>query len=110
LELTAPREGIIGDTVRPRTRLRVSAPGLTVPAVVRIRADGHQVLEETLDPGQTLSFKAPAEAGWVRAILLARATLPTSTTTDVGDATPTRDGMPLLALTSPIYLRRPELG
>jgi hypothetical protein len=110
LELTAPREGIVGDTVRPRTSLKVSAAGLNVPAVVRIRADGHQILEETLDPGQTLTFKAPAEAGWVRAILLARAKLPASTTTDVGDATPTRDGMPLLALTSAIYLRRPELG
>ena len=110
LELTAPREGIIGDTVRPRTPLTVSAPGLSVPAVVRVRANGHQVLEEALDPGQTMTFKAPAEAGWVRAILLARAKLPTSTTTDVGDATPTRDGMPLLALTSPIYLRRPEHG
>jgi hypothetical protein len=110
LVLTAPREGIIGDTVRPRTPLRVGAPGLTVPAVVRIRADGHQVLEETLEPGQMLTFKAPAEAGWVRAILLGRAKLPASTTTDLGDATPTRDGMPLLALTSPIYLRRPELG
>jgi hypothetical protein len=110
LDLTAPREGIIGDTVRPRTPLRVNAPGLAVPAVLRIRADGHQVLEEALDPGQTLTFKAPAEAGWVRAILLARARLPASTTTEVGDATPTRDGMPLLAMTSPIYLRRPELA
>ena len=79
-----------------------------MPAVVRIRANGHQILEETLDPGQTLTFKAPSEAGWVRAILLARAKLPASTTTDVGDATPTRDGMPLLALTSPIYVRRPN--
>jgi hypothetical protein len=110
LELTAPREGMIGDTVRPRTRMRVSAPGLTVPAVVRIRSNGHQILEAPLDPGKTLTFKAPADAGWVRAILLARAQLPTSTTTDVGDATPTRDGMPLLALTSPMYLSRPELA
>jgi hypothetical protein len=42
----------------------------------------------------------------VRALLLARAALPVDTTTELGDATPQRDGMPLLALTSPIYLRR----
>jgi hypothetical protein len=99
---------MIGDTVAPGTRLRVTAPGLQVPAVVRIRANGQQILEQPLDPGGEVRFRAPREAGWVRAILLARAALPVHTTTDVGDATPQRDGMPLLALTSPMYLRRPR--
>jgi hypothetical protein len=42
----------------------------------------------------------------VRAILLARAALPDATTS-IGSATPQCDGMPLLALTSPMYVRRP---
>jgi hypothetical protein len=105
--MEVPREGIIGDTVGPGSRVRVTAPGLRVPAVVRIRANGRQVLEQELDPGGAVVFRAPREAGWVRAILLARAALPVSGSTDVGDATPQRDGMPMLALSSPIYLRRP---
>jgi hypothetical protein len=105
--LSAPREGMIGDTVAPGTTMRVTAPGLNVPAVVRIRAGGHQILEQELDPGGAVNFRAPRDAGWVRAILLARAALPVDMTTDVGDATPRRDGMPMLALSSPLYLRRP---
>jgi hypothetical protein len=106
LLLDAPREGMIGDTVAPGTPLRVTAPGLQVPAVVRVRANGHQILEQPLDPGGEAHFRAPREAGWVRAVLLLRAALPVDTTTDVGDATPQRDGMPMLALTSPMYVRR----
>jgi hypothetical protein len=75
-----------------------------------VRADGHQILEQELDPGGEVRFRAPRDAGWVRAILLARAKSPASTTTDVGDATPQRDGMPLLALSSPMYLRRRDLA
>ena len=107
LMLESPRQGIIGDTVRPRAKLRVTAPGLHVPALVRIRANGEQILERELDPGGAVNFRAPAESGWVRAILLARAALPVSTQTEVGDATPQRDGMPMLALSSPMYVRRP---
>src|SRR3954470_22860495 len=106
LLLDAPREGMIGDTVSPGTRLRVRAPGLAAPAVVRIRANGHQVLERELDPGQQVVFRAPRESGWVRAVLLAKAKAPASTTTELGDPTPQRDGMPMLALTSPMYLTR----
>jgi len=107
LLLEAPGHAMVGDTVAPGAKLQVRAPGLEVPAVVRIRGNGGQLLEQPLDPGGTVKFKAPREAGWVRAILLARAALPVSTTTDIGDATPQRDGMPMLALTSPIYVRRP---
>jgi hypothetical protein len=107
--LTTPREGMIGDTVRPGSRMRVTAPGLAVPGVVRIRANGQQILEQEIDPGGTVEFRAPREAGWVRAILLARAALPVDlAVSDVGDATPQRDGMPLLSLASPMYLRRPR--
>src|SRR3954451_20395742 len=111
LHLEAPREGVVGDTVAPGTRLRVTAPGLSVPGVVRIRANGQQILERELEPGGELRFRAPHEAGRGRAILLAQAALPVDTSVgDVGNATPQRDGMPLLALTSPIYLRRPRLA
>jgi hypothetical protein len=106
LLLDAPREGMIGDRVAPGTNMRITAPGLSRPAVVRVRANGHQVLERELDPGGEISFRAPREAGWVRAMLLSREQLPVDTTTEIGSATPQRDGMLLLALTSPMYLRR----
>ena len=109
LLLEAPGEGMIGDTVAPGTRLRVTAPGLVLPAVLRVRANGHQILERPFNPGDSATFRAPSEAGWVRAILLARAALPVSTATEFGDVTPQRDGMPLLALTSAMYLRAPAL-
>jgi len=110
LLLDAPGEGIIGDAVAPGTAMRVTAPGLTVPAVVRVRANGQQILERELEPGGEVRFAAPRETGWVRAILLGREALPVDTTTDVGNATPQRDGMPLLALTSPMYLSRRRRG
>src|SRR4051812_1103678 len=88
LMLKGPHGKIIGDTVAPGAKIHVSAPGLAVPAVVRIRANGQQVLEEELDPGGSFTFRAPRDAGWLRGILLARAALPVSTTVaDVGDAT-----------------------
>jgi hypothetical protein len=107
LLLEAPGEAMVGDTVAPGTTLRVTAKGLRMPAVLRIRANGAQVIEEKLLPGQSYTFRAPSEAGWVRAILLSPVALPVSTAVDLGDATPQRDGMPMLALTSPIYVRQP---
>lgn len=104
--LEAPGEGIIGDTVAPGTPLRVSAPGLAGPGVVRLRSNGQQILEEEIAPDETIRFKAPAEVGWIRAVLLAQPALPVSGSTPVGDATPSRDGMLMLALSSPMYLRR----
>ena len=110
LLLEAPPHGMVGDTVAPGARLRVRAPGLSVPAVLRIRANGQQIHEFEMDPGDVVKFRAPREAGWVRAILLARAALPVDTSvSDLGNATPQRDGMPMLALTSPIYLSRPSI-
>lgn len=108
--LEAPGEGIVGDTVAPGTPMRVSAPGLASPGVVRLRSNGRQILEEEIAPGETIDFRAPADAGWVRAVLLARPALPVSGSTPVGDATPSRDGMLMLALSSPMYLRRPDQG
>jgi hypothetical protein len=95
----------VGDTVTPSTVLTATADGLTIPAIVRVRANGAHLLDVPLNPGGRVTFRAPREAGWVRAMLVESATTP-STTTDIGDATPHRDGHRLLALTSPIYLRR----
>jgi hypothetical protein len=97
----------VGTTVAPGTPLRITAPGLTTPAVVRVRANGEQVLEQQILPGGEVRLTAPADAGWVRALLLGLAPLPISTANDFGDATPQRDGRPLLALTSAVYVRRP---
>jgi hypothetical protein len=107
--LESPRAAIVGDTVAPGARMRVTAPGLSVPGLVRIRANGQQILEQEIDPGGEVRFRAPREAGWVRAILLARQSIPVNlAVSDLGDATPQRDGRPLLSLSSPIYLRRPS--
>src|SRR3954469_15120302 len=106
LLLDAPREGRVGDAVRPGTRLRVRAPGLAAPAVLRTRANGHQVLERERDPGQQVVFRAPRESGWVRAVLLAKAQSPVNTTTELGDRTPQGAGMPMLALPPPMSLPR----
>jgi hypothetical protein len=110
LLLDAPRHGMIGDTLAPRTALRVTTPGLRTSAIVRVRANGEHLFDRPIEPGGEIRFRAPRAAGWVRAMLLAPAALPIDTTTDVGDATPQRDGMPLLALTSPIYVRRIRRG
>src|SRR3954469_5810926 len=47
--LSTPREGMIGDTVAPGSRMVVTAPGLAVPGVVRVRANGQQILEREID-------------------------------------------------------------
>jgi hypothetical protein len=99
----------VGTDVTPGTTLRVTAPGLRTPALVRVRANGGVLLEREIAPGGEVRFQAPSEAGWVRALLLGPAPLPFSTATEVGDATPQRDGRPLLALTSATYVRRPTL-
>ena len=48
--LEDPGEGIVGDPVAPGTLVRVTAPGLSVPGVVRLRANGQQFLEEEIGP------------------------------------------------------------
>ena len=73
LEADRDRDGrydsSMGDTVPPRTPMRVRADGLTVPATVRVRANGATLLEQPLVPGVPVAFTAPAARGWVRASL-----------------------------------------
>ena len=106
LSLRGPNGTTIGDTVTPGSPLRVTADGLRAPAVVRVRANGGQLLEAPIEPGGAVTFRAPREAGWVRALLLDPTALPVSTSTELGQVTPQRDGHLLLALTSAMYLRR----
>ena len=61
-------ESNVGDTVSPGARMRVVASGA---GIVRVRANGATLLERAVTPGEVVTFDAPAEAGWVRAALLA---------------------------------------
>jgi hypothetical protein len=105
LLLEGPDGAIIGDEVEAGAPLRVHAPGLALPGLVRVRANGETILEQQLDGDGEVTFPAPAHPGWVRAVLLSREALPVSGNTSLGDATPQRDGMPLLGLTSAVYVR-----
>jgi hypothetical protein len=63
-------EAMVGEEVPPRTPLRVRADNLPSPGLVRIRANGKTLHEdEQLAPGGEFAFAAPADAGWVRAVL-----------------------------------------
>ena len=61
-------ESTIGDTVTPKTPMRVRGDGFMAPALVRVRAGGETIVEdELLTPGG-VRFEAPPNAGWVRAV------------------------------------------
>jgi hypothetical protein len=115
LEADADRDGrfeaTMGDTVAPRTPMRVRADGLTVPATARVRANGETLVERRLEPGAALTFFAPAKPGWVRASLLGeQATHPVDPNCRRNTPSPldlcTAD-LTVQAMTSPIYLAPP---
>ena len=63
-------ESGIGDTVAPRTPMRVRADGLAAPGLVRVRSNGQTIVDgERLDPGGSVSFRAPPGPGWAYAVL-----------------------------------------
>lgn len=63
-------ESIVGDTVPPRTRMRVRADGLPGAGLVRVRANGRTIVDgRVLQPGGQVVFRAPASDGWVHASL-----------------------------------------
>ena len=73
LEADADRDGTyeasMGDTVPPGTPMRVRADGLSAPALVRVRADGQPLVEDAqLAPGGAVTFDAPPQPTWVRAV------------------------------------------
>ena len=104
-------EATMGDTVEPGDPMRVRADGLSAPATVRVRANGEELAEETLSPGGTVTFDAPARPGWVRATLLGpqntfsldpncRRNTPSPLDLCTAD-------LAVLAMTSPVYVERP---
>ncbi len=107
-------ESMIGDTVRPGTKMQVRADGASASGLVRVRANGRTLLEDAqLAPGGTVRFSAPAEPGWVRANLY----LPQSSSQVDPNCQPTGQSLDfcssdlaLAALTSPIYTERPGSG
>ncbi|MBI4728066.1 MAG: CehA/McbA family metallohydrolase [Acidobacteria bacterium] len=102
-------ESMVGDTVPPGTPMRVRVDNLPVGGLVDVRANSATIVNGApLVPGGEVRFTAPAEAGWVRAILRAPdATDERGVTCDgvVGqNTTYCRNRVAVTALTSAIYL------
>lgn len=120
LEADADRDGryeaMIGDTVPPRTPMRVRADGpLPVTGQVDVRANGQDLLSDAeLGPNDELPFAAPAEApGWVRATL--RLPMPISPfDPNCGASGQSLSfcsaDLAMAAMTSPIYVGRAPAG
>jgi hypothetical protein len=75
IEADADRDGvyesIAGDEVPAGTPMRVRSLSPAATGIVRVRANGTQLLpDQTLAPGGAVLFKAPAAPGWARATLL----------------------------------------
>ena len=102
-------ESMIGDTVPRGAKMRARAEGLPPGGIVDIRANGGSLLTgESLAPGGSVTFDAPRDAGWVRAILmLPDGTVEREGTCDSTVGTSTtycRNRLLVTALTSAIYL------
>jgi hypothetical protein len=102
-------ESMIGDTVPPRTRMRVRAVGLPNAGLVEVRANAQTIVDDKLLlPGGPVTFRAPAAPGWVRAELyLPDLQDPRTALCDplLGEFTTyCRNKVLVTALTSPIYV------
>lgn len=63
-------EAAVGDAVPRGAAMRVRSAGPLQAGFVRVRANGSELVEDALlVPGGDVRFRAPAEAGWVRASL-----------------------------------------
>ena len=106
-------ESMIGDTVKPGSKLRVRAEGLPPGGYVRVRANGKTLVDDApLQPGSTVTVTAPKSAGWVRAVLY----LPEILMSQDPGCSPNESPVSICshdfavaAMTSPIYLGRPEI-
>ncbi|HEX8207851.1 MAG TPA: CehA/McbA family metallohydrolase [Solirubrobacteraceae bacterium] len=121
LEADADRDGtyeaMMGDTVPPGTPMRVRGDGMTTPGQVRVRANGATLLDgRPLAPGGEIAFRAPAAAGWVRAVLYQQQQ---SADVDPFCRPPASAESPIVlctadlavsAMTSPLYLETPGTG
>jgi len=100
-------EAAVGDAVPAGTPMRVRSGSPTATGVVRVRANGATLLEESLPAGGEVNFEAPATPGWVRATLRA----PVSESETAPGCEPSEASISLcaydqsmLGMTSPIYL------
>jgi hypothetical protein len=105
-------ESMIGDTVKPGSTLRVRAEGLLSGGMLRVRANGKDLLKDKpLQPGQSVALKAPKDGGWVRAVLY----LPEILMAQDPGCSPNESpisicshDLAVAAMTSPIYLGKPD--
>lgn len=106
-------ESAIGDEIPVGTPVRVRADGFRETGVVTVRANGRTVLDGALlSPGGEVRLSAPAEGGWLRAVL----SLPDATAERTAACEPTlgdettycRNALAVRALTSAMYLTRTE--
>jgi Protein of unknown function (DUF3604) len=111
-------EAGIGEQVPAGAALRVRGDGMPGPGLVRVRANGSTLVDaQPLAPGGEVKFKAPEEAGWVRAVLYleegTRAVDPLCSPVEGSPEQPPLDfcsaDLAIAAMTSPIYVgpRRP---
>lgn len=100
-------EASMGDTAPGGTAMRVRSLSPSAAGVVRVRANGATLTESQLTPGGEVSFRAPAEPGWVRATL--RAPVPGSETAPGCEPSEASISLcaydsSMLGMTSPLYL------
>jgi hypothetical protein len=115
LEADADRDGtyesMVGDTVPPLTPMRVRVEGTLSVGSFEVRANGVQLFKGQGGAlqGKAYTFRAPAQPGWVRAILhgpdLRDARRATCDSLVGSLTTYCRNRVVVLALTSAIYLR-----
>jgi hypothetical protein len=106
-------ESMIGDTVKPGATMRVRAEGLPSGGYLRVRANGKTVVDDQqLAPGQSYTFKAPKQAGWVRAVLYLPEVLMAQDPGCAPNPSPISicsHDFAVAAMTSPIYLGHPDV-
>jgi hypothetical protein len=105
-------ESMIGDTVPPRTPLRVRTEGGPGAGVLSVRANGTAARpDETIAPGGEVKFDAPAVPGWVRASLYLRngtdAVDPSCAPPQAPPLSTCSADLAMAAMTSPIWVADP---
>jgi hypothetical protein len=104
-------EAMVGDTVPPKTPLRVRATGTPGAGLVDVRANGRTIVEgAALTPGGTIDFTLD-EPGWVWASVYAEDGVAQRRATCeplVGDQTSyCRNRITMLGMTSALYVAEP---
>jgi hypothetical protein len=106
-------ESMIGDTVPPRTPLRVRTEGGPGVGVLSVRANGTAARPDaSLAPGGEVKFDAPAQPGWARATLYLQngteAVDPSCAPPSAPPLSTCSADLEVAAMTSPIWVADPE--